>query len=122
MPTGLIRLQKVSSDKLKLAKWMRSNMTLAEKCFWNGVKTDKFMGLHFRRQQIIHGFIADFYCEALNLVVEVDGGIHEQQKDCDQLRTKIINRYGIKVIRFSNEEVLNKSDWVMRKIKECAET
>ena len=87
MSTGLIRLQKVTTEKLKLAKWMRSHMTLAEKCFWNGVKTDKFMGLHFRRQQIIHGFIADFYCEDLNLVVEVDGGIHEQQKDYDKLRT-----------------------------------
>ena len=122
MSTGLIRLQKVTAEKLKMAKWMRSHMTLAEKCFWNGVKTDRFMGLHFRRQQIIHGFIADFYCEELNLVVEVDGGIHEQQKDYDQLRTKIINQYGIKVIRFSNEEVIDKNDWVMEKLKKVAGT
>lgn len=59
---------------------------MAEKCFWNAVKTDRFMGLHFRRQQIIHGFIADFYCEELNVVVEVDGGIHEEQKDYDLTR------------------------------------
>jgi len=95
-------------------------MTLAEKCFWNAVKTDRFMGLHFRRQQIIHGFIADFYCEELNLVVEIDGGIHEEQKDYDKLRDQIINQYGIKVIRFANEEVVNKNDWVLSKIKELA--
>ena len=59
---------------------------MAEKCFWNAVKTDRFMGLHFRRQQVIHGFIADFYCEELKLVVEIDGGIHEEQKDYDKLR------------------------------------
>ncbi|MBU1356468.1 MAG: DUF559 domain-containing protein [Candidatus Edwardsbacteria bacterium] len=120
MPSGLIRLQKVKSNKLELAKWMRRNMTLAEKCFWNAVKTDRFMGLHFRRQQIIHGFIADFYCEELNLVVEIDGGIHEEQKDYDKLRDQIINQYGIKVIRFANEEVVNKNDWVLSKIKELA--
>lgn len=120
MSTGLIRLQRVTAEKLKMAKWMRSHMTLAEKCFWNGVKTDKFMGLHFRRQQVIHGFIADFYCEELNLVVEVDGGVHEQQKDYDKLRTKIIKQYGLKIIRFSNEEVIDWNDWVMEELKNIA--
>lgn len=52
--------------------------------------------------------------------MEVDGGIHEQQKDYDKLRTKIINQYGIKVIRFSNEEVIDKSDWVLRRLTEIA--
>ena len=69
---------------------------------------------------MIHGFIADFYCNQINLVVEVDGGIHEQQKDYDELRTKIINQYGVKVIRFTNEEVVNKSDWVLVKMMEYA--
>jgi len=69
---------------------------------------------------MIHGFIADFYCNQINLVVEVDGGIHEQQKDYDELRTKIINQHGVKVIRFTNEEVVNKSDWVLAKMMEYA--
>lgn len=68
---------------------------------------------------MIHGFIADFFCNDLSLVVEIDGGIHEQQKDYDQLHTKIINQYGIKVIRFSNEEVIDKSDRVLEKLKEA---
>ncbi len=77
-------------------------------------------GYRFRRQQVIHGFVADFYCNQINLVVEIDGGIHEQQKDYDKLRTKIINQYGIRVIRFTNEEMMDKSDWVLEKLKEAA--
>ena len=120
MRTLLIRHQKIKNDKLELAKSMRHRMTLAERCFWNMVRNEKVLGLHFRRQQVIHGFIADFFCNDLNLVVEIDGGIHEQQKDYDELRTKIINQYGIKVIRFTNEEVINKSDWVLQKLKESS--
>ena len=96
---------------------MRRNMTLAERCFWNAVRANKFMGYQFRRQQIIHGFIADFYCNDLNLVVEIDGGVHELQKDYDKLRDYIINQHGIKVIRFSNEDVINHGDQVMDRLK-----
>lgn len=95
-------------------------MTLGERCFWNMVRNEKVLGLHFRRQQVLHGFIADFYCNNLSLVVEIDGGIHEQQKDYDKLRTEIINQYGIKVIRFTNQEVIDKSDMVLAKIKGLA--
>ncbi len=93
-------------------------MTLAEKAFWNMVRQNQIEGLHFRRQQVIHGFIADFYCNEIGLVIEIDGGIHEQQKDYDKLRDHIITAYGVKVIRFTNEEVLDKSDWVAKRLKE----
>jgi very-short-patch-repair endonuclease len=83
--TGLIQLQKINPDKLKLAKYFRSHMTYAERCFWNMARRNQIGGLQFRRQQIIHGFIADFYCNQIGLVVEIDGGIHEQQKDYDRL-------------------------------------
>lgn len=118
--TGLIRQQKIKNDKLLLAKYFRQHMTIGEKCFWNMVRNNQVNGLRFRRQQVIHGFIADFYCNQINLVVEVDGGIHEQQKDYDELRTKIINQRGVKVLRFTNEEVINKSDWVLEKMMEYA--
>lgn len=118
MRTLLIRRQKIKNEKLELAKKMRRRMTLGERCFWNIVRHDKVANLHFRRQQIIHGFIADFYCNDINLVVEIDGGIHEEQKDYDKLRDSIINQHGIKVIRFTNEDVLNKGDWVKERILE----
>jgi very-short-patch-repair endonuclease len=120
MQSGLIRSQKVSSETLKFAKWMRRNMTLAERCFWNVVRTERFGGLHFRRQQVIHGFIADFYCEALGLIIEIDGGIHEQQHDYDSRRDMIMNRHGIQVIRFSNEDVIMHSDQVLARVRRIA--
>lgn len=120
MRTLLIRHQKIKNNKLELAKKMRRQMTLGERCFWNMVRHEKFEGFHFRRQQVIHGFIADFFCNDLNLVIEIDGGIHEEQKDYDKLRDQIINRYGIRIIRFTNEEVLNNGERVLAKIKELA--
>jgi len=120
MPSGLIRYQKVNSEKLEKAKWMQSHMTATEARFWDMVRNNKLSGLHFRRQQVIHGFIADFYCEALSLVVEIDGGIHETQKDCDKLRDLIINQHGIKVIRFSNAEVAGRVDMVAETILQSA--
>ncbi|MBU1356389.1 MAG: DUF559 domain-containing protein [Candidatus Edwardsbacteria bacterium] len=112
----MIRNQKSTKIKLTMAKAFRKEMTLAEKCFWNACRKHQIANLHFRRQQIIHGFIADFYCNQLNLVVEIDGGIHEEQKDYDTLRDQIINRHGIRVLRFSNEEVMNNMDMVIKQI------
>ena len=91
-------------------------MTYGERCFWNASRKNQLKGYRFRRQQVIHGFIADFYCNQLNLVVEIDGGIHEEQKDYDKLRDQIINRHGIRVLRFSNEEVMNNMDMVIKQI------
>ncbi len=118
--TGLIQLQQVNPKKLEAAKSMRSRMTLAERCFWNMVRRNQVAGLQFRRQQVINGFIADFYCNQIRLVVEIDGGIHETQKDYDHLRERLINACGIKVIRFSNEEVINNSSRVLSKLEEFA--
>jgi len=112
----MIRNQKSTKVKLTLAKSFRKEMTLAEKCFWNACRKHQIANLHFRRQQIIDGFIADFYCHELKLVVEIDGGIHEEQKDYDNLRDQIINRHGIRVLRFSNEDVINNMDNVIKQI------
>ena len=95
-------------------------MTYAERCFWNMVRGNKINGLRFRRQQVIHGFVADFNCNQVGLVVEIDGGIHEQQKDYDKLRDYIITNYGVKVVRFTNDEVVSNSDWVKEKILELS--
>jgi len=112
----MIRNQKSTKIKLALAKSFRKEMTLAEKCFWNACRKHQIANLHFRRQQIIDGFIADFYCNDLKLVVEIDGGIHEEQKDYDKLRDQIINHHGIRVLRFSNEDVIKNMDNVIKQI------
>ena len=115
---GVSTGRRIKNEKLELAKKMRREMTYAERCFWNGVRNRKMHGLKFRRQQVIEGFIADFYCNEPRLIVEIDGGIHETQKDYDKLRDWIISRNDITVLRFSNEEVVNQFDIVAKRIGE----
>jgi very-short-patch-repair endonuclease len=108
--------QNVSSAKVQRAKELRQNMTEAEKALWQAVRANRLNGWHFRRQQIIGGFIADFYCHAAALVVELDGGIHKSQQEYDQERTELIKTYGIEVVRFKNETVLTQLPQVLQEI------
>lgn len=112
---SVTRFQRVNPEKLALAKAMRLNMTLAERCFWNAVRANKIEGMHFHRQQVIDGFIADFYCGDQRLVVEIDGGIHETQKDYDNMRETALKKNGLRILRFSNQEVINDIDLVIQK-------
>jgi len=75
-------------------------------------------GLKFRRQQIIDGFIVDFYCDSLGLCVEIDGGVHEteEQKNYDKLRDEALAIRSLKILRLKNEEVLGDKDLVIEKI------
>ncbi len=74
-------------------------------------------GYQFMRQKPIGNYIVDFFCSKLKLVIEIDGKIHERQKDYDEMRTFIMNTIGIKVIRFQNEEVENNCESVISKLK-----
>ena len=112
----MIRNQKSTRQKLELARRFRKNMTPAERLFWRACRNHRVGNLHFRRQQIIDGFIADFYCDELKLVVEIDGGIHEKQKDYDKERDKIIETHGVKVVRFSNSDIVRYLDSVVNTI------
>jgi very-short-patch-repair endonuclease len=100
------------------AKELRKNMTPAEKRLWYGyLKTFKFRVL---RQRPIDNFIVDFFCAQLRLVIEVDGESHftDDGKDYDWERTQILEGYGLKVLRFSNDEVLQDWEGVCRRIEE----
>jgi very-short-patch-repair endonuclease len=97
--------QKIKSEKLERARDLRSQMTPAEKVFWQELRTNK-LGSHFRRQQVIAGFIVDFYCHSAGLVIEVDGDIHREQHDYDAGRDKILEGLGLRVVRFTNEDIL----------------
>ncbi|HKJ41971.1 MAG TPA: endonuclease domain-containing protein, partial [Sunxiuqinia sp.] len=91
------------------AKMFRKDMTESEEKLWGMLKSRKVLGLRFRPQHPIDIFIADFYCHPLKLVIEVDGGIHnsKDQIEDDIGREAELNEWGIKVIRFSNEEIEN---------------
>ena len=116
------RLRQVAKQ---LCRDLRKRQTKAEKIFWEAVRNRRFMGLKFYRQYPIFVdvdgretfFIADFFCFEKKLVVEIDGKIHDYQKDYDALRTEIINRKGIDVIRFKNEEIEKNVDAVLRRLK-----
>ncbi len=105
------------------AKMLRKNMTKAELKLWEKLKGKKMLGLRFRPQHPIDIFIADFYCHPLKLILEVDGGIHKskEQKEYDIGREGELENWGMKVIRFTNEEIENEIDLVMIEIKQICE-
>ena len=101
------------------AQQLRKDMTEAEKKLWKRLRNRKFEGLKFRRQHPISRFIVDFYCHEKLLVLEVDGGIHEEAevKERDEGREKELENFGLTVIRITNEEVLNNMNRVLEKLK-----
>jgi very-short-patch-repair endonuclease len=104
---NIIPGQRVAKEKLERARELRREMTPAEVILWQERRGNK-LGAHFRRQQVIAGFIVDFYCHKAGLVIELDGDIHEddEQKENDAKRDKALNELGLRIIRFRNEEVL----------------
>jgi very-short-patch-repair endonuclease len=117
---NIVRGQRVSAKMLERAKELRREMTPAESSLWKELKANKLNGLHFRRQQIIHGYFADFYCHQHELIVEVDGGIHDQQKEYDAEREGYLRSLGFRIIRFTNEEVAKNLKAVLQRIvEEC---
>jgi very-short-patch-repair endonuclease len=114
MPIPRIVLRRrVDPAKLRLAKALRRQMTPEERLLWAALRGNRLGGFHFRRQQVIEGFIVDFYCHAAALVVEVDGGVHESQHDADQCRDEKLTGLGLLVVRCSNEEVVGKLEEVL---------
>jgi very-short-patch-repair endonuclease len=99
--------QKVAPGLLQRAKELRRNMTPAERRLWAALRGGRLDGLHFRRQQVIDGYVADFYCRAADLVVEVDGSVHDQpaQAADDAERDRYFKARGLQVLRFCNQEV-----------------
>ena len=98
------------------AKIISKNMTEAEKVLWNKLRKNQLLGIKFRRQHPIDIYIADFYCHKAKLVIEIDGEIHNNQKEKDKSRTNEFEKLGIREIRFSNEEVQKNIDKVLAKI------
>lgn len=102
------------------AKRLRNTVTDSEKLLWEHLK-EKKLGVKFRRQHPISFFIADFYCHEKKLIIELDGSIHDKPESIikDEERTKALNNFGIKVIRFKNDELYNNLNQVLDKIKEA---
>ncbi|WP_152008123.1 endonuclease domain-containing protein [Hoeflea sp. EC-HK425] len=92
------------------ARRMRHAMTEAELKLWNELRAHRLMGLAFRRQMPIGGYIADFACPEYKLIVEVDGSQHAENETYDQVRTRFLEGQGWQVVRFWNDDVLHDID------------
>ena len=95
---------------------MRREPTPAENALWDQLRNRRFKGLKFRRQHTVGRFIVDFLCADESLVVEIDGPIHQLEVRKDQIREKFLERHGLRVIRFTNEEVLFNLDDVLQRL------
>ena len=84
---------------------------------WNELRANK-LGVHFRRQQVIQGFIVDFYCHNAWLVVEVDGDVHDLQQEEDARREKVLREMGLSIVRFGNDEVVRNLSVVVGRIRD----
>ena len=102
----------------KLAKQLRKDETEAEKVLWARLNKNQIQGLQFRRQHPINIFIADFYCVKIKLVIEVDGNIHDipEYHLHDKGRSAMLEDFGITIIRFTNEQIMNEIDCVIKQI------
>lgn len=114
------RIRGTTPEIEQTARQLRRQLTPAESCLWQALKKKQLNGLRFRCQHPVGQFIVDFYCPSCKLVVEVDGEIHLNQAEKDAARTKQLEKYGYRVLRFSNEEVLNHLERVLTAIEDAA--
>jgi very-short-patch-repair endonuclease len=100
------------------AREMRKEMPLAEVLLWNRLRGDQ-LGVRFRRQHRVGSYIADLFAHAAKLVVEADGDSHAEREEYDEKRTYWMNQKGLRVMRFTNDDVITNLDSVVQSIADC---
>jgi len=113
-PEKVVIGQRVQEAKIIAARRMRREMTQAEAMLWVRLRGSG-LGVNFRRQQIIDGFIADFYCHSAALVVEADGPIHDPEYDAE--RDRVFGARSIRVLRFTNQDIIERVGFVLSRIR-----
>ena len=109
--------QFVRPEKAEAARRLRRDDTSAEHTMWACLRRHNLAGFKFRRQQVIAGFIADFYCAEVGLVVELDGAIHATQTVADAERDKLLTDRGLRLIRFTNDRVDSDLEAVLHELE-----
>lgn len=102
------------------ARSLRRKQTRAETIFWEAIRGKKYLGLKFTRQKPLYRYIVDFYCAELKLAIEIDGSSHygSEKAAQDRFRTNYLKDRGIKIRRYTNEEVINDIDLVLENLKQ----
>ena len=113
---GVVAGRRTDPVKVQRARDLRQAMTPAETQLWAALRGNQVRGRHFRRQQVIAGFIVDFYCHAAALVVEVDGEVHATQADYDTARDTVLRAHGLRVLRIANAEIARDLPGVVARI------
>jgi very-short-patch-repair endonuclease len=112
----IVKFQTVTEGKRTASRQLRQSMTEAEVWLWNSLRNSA-LGVKFRRQQVIQGFIGDFYCDSAGLIVEADGSVHLENPENDQERDAILTAHGLCILHFTNEEILNDTPRVLEEIR-----
>jgi very-short-patch-repair endonuclease len=105
----------------RIARRLRARSTSSEEMLWEQLRDRRCDGFKFRRQVPIAGFVTDFCCLDLGLTIEVDGKQHLDQTARDAERRTAIEGHGFIELRFSNDEVKERLDWVMEEIRRAAD-
>ena len=108
----------ISDFRRKTAKVLRANTTTAEDILWRHLRRLEIKGSHFRRQVPIGPYVADFACLKERLIIEVDGSQHAEDANIrrDEVRTRLLNSEGYRVMRFWNNDVMSKTEAVLKAI------
>jgi very-short-patch-repair endonuclease len=103
---------------IEVARKLRKNATPAERLLWQHLRNRKLGGLKFVRQHPFGRYVADFYCAELKLVVEIEGGIHDEegQQEYDRKRFEEMQLRGLRILRFANSEVLENTEGILQQI------
>ena len=118
MTKGIARGQNVPANLVQRARELRKEMTPAERKLWSVIRRKQALGWRFRRQQVIEGYIVDFYCPQRGLVIEVDGDVHAATVDQDAARDTRLHDLGLRVVRFTNPEVMYETEAVEARLTE----
>ena len=101
------------------ARRLRNRSTDAERFLWSKLRDRRMMNCKFRRQFPVGRYIVDFVCREHSLIIELDGGFHQDQQDYDRARTECLQSRGFDVLRYWDNDVLTESDSVLESISEA---
>jgi len=105
----------------ELARELRAKQTPAETLLWQLLRNRRFFSFKFRRQHQFGDYVADFYCHEARLVIECDGSVHDRNEQWhhDRNRDAYMIAQGLRVLRFTNEQILNDIENVLEQITKC---
>lgn len=114
------RLHFTPPKMTNIARRLRRDSTTPERILWGLLRAGKIAGMKFRRQHVVGPFVVDYYCHESKLVVELDGMSHVGQAESDDQRTHYLESQGLRVVRFTNDDVLSDPTLVAEAIARAA--